>query len=933
MSTPAYEPQLDPCGCCETELPQPTRSNRPGQPALAFRIGTHATFLHRMLARLHARILSSPTDEGPSLSALATRVPDDPSIALLDAWATVADVLTFYQERIANEGYLRTATERRSILELARAIGYELNPGVAASTYLAFTVDDSPGSSEEVTVPEGTQVQSVPASQDELPQVFETVEEIEARAAWNALQPRTELEQAIGPGTSQLYLRGVSTNLQPGDVILIVGDHRENWPGSERWDTRILQTVTAYAEDDYTLVTWEEALGHQKPTVTPADNPRVFAFRQRAALFGYNAPDWRAMSEEIKKAYGGDNWNRRRQWPDFKIKETDDHIDLDAVYPKILEGSWVVLMRPGYVELYKVKETAADSRTDFTLTAKVTRLTFDTAEHLSWFGLRDTVVLAQSEELELGKQPCTLPVFGKWIVLDQVVDDLQKGQTLIVSGRETPGVEIAPRTRVVRTADTEVLEEEPLIVLISADGSQTIELEAGDQLDLLAVPVSEANNQIKLHLEHETGFAGFVTLAPRDFIALPADEARGIVSEVVVVVDRVESDESNAESTVLFLEDALQHAYDATTVEICGNVAKATHGETVEEVLGSGDGALAHQRFKLKKPPLTYVSAATASGGQSTLEVRVNDVLWEEAASLYGLDARSERYTVRIADDGTPSLVFGDGESGARLPTGLENVVATYRSGTGSDGELDAEALTLLKTRPLGIREVTNPVAASGAADLETLDNARANAPLTVLTLDRIVSLRDFEDFARAFSGISKACAVALWDGETRLVHVTIASSSGDPIDASSALYTNLVKAIQAASDPTHTFLVSDYEPSEFNLKAKVRTDPRYVADDVMADAAAALEEAFAFERRALGQPVTAAEVIHVISQVSGVIAVDLDQLYLTDDPSGPQQEMPEPILPAISAEWSAATNEIRPAELLLLNTAGVVLLKMEERP
>jgi hypothetical protein len=48
---------------------------------------------------------------------LTTRDPSDPAMALLDAWATVADVLAFYQERIANEGYLRTATERRSILE------------------------------------------------------------------------------------------------------------------------------------------------------------------------------------------------------------------------------------------------------------------------------------------------------------------------------------------------------------------------------------------------------------------------------------------------------------------------------------------------------------------------------------------------------------------------------------------------------------------------------------------------------------------------------------------------------------------------------------------------------------------------------------------------------------------------------------------------
>jgi hypothetical protein len=67
------------------------------------------------------------------LSALTTRDLDDPAIAMLDAWAVALDVLSFYQERIANEGYLRTSTERRSIVELARAIGYELRPGLAAS--------------------------------------------------------------------------------------------------------------------------------------------------------------------------------------------------------------------------------------------------------------------------------------------------------------------------------------------------------------------------------------------------------------------------------------------------------------------------------------------------------------------------------------------------------------------------------------------------------------------------------------------------------------------------------------------------------------------------------------------------------------------------------------------------------------------------------
>ena len=58
---------------------------------------------------------------------------------------SLGDVLTFYQERIANESYLRTATERLSVLELARLIDYQLRPGVAASTYLAFTLEDAPG--------------------------------------------------------------------------------------------------------------------------------------------------------------------------------------------------------------------------------------------------------------------------------------------------------------------------------------------------------------------------------------------------------------------------------------------------------------------------------------------------------------------------------------------------------------------------------------------------------------------------------------------------------------------------------------------------------------------------------------------------------------------------------------------------------------------
>src|SRR5918997_6470879 len=131
---------LDECGCCEgLGVGTPAEVyNRPGLSAMAYRIGTHARFKRSMLARLSDSRL-------PALRDLNTRDDDDFTVALLDAWATVADVLTFYSERIANESYLRTATERVSLLYLARLIGYELKPGVAAGAHLGVEVENPPG--------------------------------------------------------------------------------------------------------------------------------------------------------------------------------------------------------------------------------------------------------------------------------------------------------------------------------------------------------------------------------------------------------------------------------------------------------------------------------------------------------------------------------------------------------------------------------------------------------------------------------------------------------------------------------------------------------------------------------------------------------------------------------------------------------------------
>jgi hypothetical protein len=195
------------CGCCRgvtVETPLDHR-NRAGLDALSYRAGAYASFFESMKARLSA------------VHGLKTRDLDDPVIAWLDAWAIVGDILTFYQERIANEGYLRTAIERRSIVELAALVGYALRPGVASSTYLAYTLD--PGS--RTVIAAGSKAQSIPGP-GELPQTFETSMDLDAAGEFSNLAPRMTRKQVFADEVPGIYIAGVSNNLNANDPVLLV---------------------------------------------------------------------------------------------------------------------------------------------------------------------------------------------------------------------------------------------------------------------------------------------------------------------------------------------------------------------------------------------------------------------------------------------------------------------------------------------------------------------------------------------------------------------------------------------------------------------------------------------------------------------------------------------------------------------------------------
>ena len=212
-----------------------------------------------------------------------------------------------------------------------------------------------------------------------------------------------------------------------------------------------------------------------------------------------------------------------------------------------------------------------------------------------------------------------------------------------------------------------------------------------------------------------------------------------------------------------------------------------------------------------------------------------------------------------------------------------ENIKAKYRKGIGTEGIVKANQLSQLMTKPLGVKSAVNPVAASGAEDPEPLEEARNNAPITILTLGRIVSLQDYEDFARAFAGIGKSFASWTWKNGKQQVFITIAGSNGTFVEKSSTLYQNLLEAINKAGNPRVPLTLESYVPVYFQVVASLIVDPDYIPENVLADVEERLRYTFSFEKRKFGQPVSKSEVFACIQNTKGVIAVDIDWLFRSD--------------------------------------------------
>jgi predicted phage baseplate assembly protein len=130
-------------------------------------------------------------------------------------------------------------------------------------------------------------------------------------------------------------------------------------------------------------------------------------------------------------------------------------------------------------------------------------------------------------------------------------------------------------------------------------------------------------------------------------------------------------------------------------------------------------------------------------------------VRWQEQAHLFSSGPEDRHFTI---DRASGRVQFGDGTLGKVLPVGATVLARQYQAGGGKTGNVAVGAISQLLGGVAGVEGASNPRAAEGGADGETLERFQERGPATVRHRGRAISPLDYETLARE---ASPAVAVA----------------------------------------------------------------------------------------------------------------------------------------------------------------------------
>lgn len=851
------------CPCEGFEHPS-TIANRPGQDAIAYRVGDFASFRRALLLPL--------TDEDDNVRETELTnwhpTPDDLALQMAEWWAYLADILTFYSERIANASYLRTADLPEHVQRLIRVLGYRPRPGIGAQGVVAALLTKP----TPLTLPQGFQVQSKPGPGKQ-PQLFELDADtpvkfpdvVEAELPPN---PALLIDQSV-------LVSGTITTIKPGERLLLL---EKGWSSSNA---------------NYALVTVQQVQPEPDPRGKP--NTRITFVNPPNLTGNPQAANYRLL----KSTQSVHVW----QYPAETVI-TDSQVDLDSLVRQIAIGDPILFeASPQTVNLASNLQLFQD---------------FSTAV-LPITGIESPIRSASTEIRALSSPTLTAAT----IAGEQLQSEVNLLDLNIIPGAflSTLVAELVSSQLASVTGYTEVLwyanpdNKNPDQLPISTEAQPKIpipilhtRLFVKTPPDAPSLSQFDSDSQRK-SLEVRYGFqeVGVLIGTPATTVigtATPKPDQTQLtlytvgtakfpsgLNQAVLLEDAngqgvvAKGDVATSTSSVIQLTIASSPATLASfkpPLRVLFNPLSLSRGQTVaSEILGSGDASVPGQEFVLKQAPLTYLLSSDSSSGSnytSTLRIWVNGVEWREVPSFYSQPADARVFVTHEDEEHLTHVLFGDGINGARLPSGFNNLVARYRYGSGADSPNVGSLSVIVKPYP-NLKAIRNPVAVGGGADPEPAEKIRRYAPRSVLTFGRAVSGDDYETIAAQAPGVARARAYWTWDANLQRTLVKL--YVGDDDNAKQAA----IVALAGAADPNRPVEVVRAIAISLRLILAVRLDPAYLPEPVLTAVRDALLHPetglFGIQAVQIGRSVYRSQIYATCLRVPGVLAVPKLKVYV----------------------------------------------------
>ena len=744
----------------------------------------------------------------------------DVAQTFMELSALVAHVLGVYQRHYAGEAFISTARAPSSLVRHAHRLAYDPDPGLAASGYAVLFAKDGVAG----TVAPGLPLASVPLGEIKA-QDYETRENVLVDAALNELEPldaRRPVEIAAADG--QVRLDGVGHDLEPGDVVALVGPH---------WRGLVVEEAAEDPDEGTTTVVFDRAVG-AAIDVAASDPPPV--------LLAHPALRLRPFAADADPAL----------FPPASVKAATGTIP--STYPRY----WYVVARAdgaGYHanDVYLGEQVAEPLAGQHVLRS--------TGASLAVLQVTEEVVAAVTLHREVQQTFTTHTV----TLTPTTGGGFTSTLTPVTSTQTVPG-HVSGTATAIRVAGPDG------VVLARSTLPFPADWFAGWGVEAPLAGTEPNPDPVAEPLELPGVLPGLTPGRPLVFSDRAETQAQ------VVAVRRAEPDEDAGLTRVWWdaVTPAPEEGWRLDDLKIFGNVARVSHGRTVEETLGGSDGVTAFQRFALRESPLTVLPGV--AGGEPELEVRVDGVLWIRVQDFAESAPDDRHYRSVTNSEGVTAVVFGDGRNGAVPPSGSKNVTAAYRVGLGRAGDVEARRLSRLKRANPLLDRVVNVTPVSGGAEPADAEAVRSQSTRWIRTFDRAVSVPDLADLALTMPGIARAAS--RWD-QSRGAVLVVATAAGEAPPALDAVRAFL----DARRDVGVPLELGGPEPRAVRLTVNVEPDPAYLVEAVKDAVRAALhgedEDApgmLTFPARDLGQPAFLSEVYERLETLPGVVGVRVDR-------------------------------------------------------